>query len=125
MNVNCDYCHKPATLVTGDVIYPHRPDLGNKRFWHCRPCKAWVGCHANSPAHAPLGRLANAELRVAKQAAHAAFDPLWKSGRMTRLEAYRKLAECLGLDTKQTHIGRFDVELCQRVIKAAADIAAA
>lgn len=43
--VICDYCGNKAAQVTGRKIYPHRPDLFSLRFWHCEPCKAWVGCH--------------------------------------------------------------------------------
>jgi hypothetical protein len=80
------------------------------------PCDAWVGTHKNSPTHAPLGRLANAELRAAKRAAHAAFDPLWKGGQMSRSKAYALLAQKMGIDPKDSHIGMFDVEQCKTVI---------
>lgn len=78
MTVICSYCNKPAELVTGKEIYPHRPDLYPKKFWRCRPCTAYVGCHKPNAGYGdgtrPLGRLANAELRAAKSAAHAAFS---------------------------------------------------
>ena len=44
-SVDCDYCQKPAELVTGATIYPHRNDLAHLRFWRCVPCEAYVGCH--------------------------------------------------------------------------------
>lgn len=113
--VNCDYCSKAAQLVTGDVIYPHRQDLYSLKFYLCNSCNAYVGCHKNSDG-APLGRLANAELRKAKSAAHAAFDPIWKSGKMTRNKAYELLAKSLRLDKKHCHIGMFDIETCEEVI---------
>jgi len=59
--MKCDYCQQQAKLVTGDIIYPHRPDLYSKKIWHCEPCRAWVGTHKGTVK--PLGRLANAELR--------------------------------------------------------------
>jgi hypothetical protein len=117
--VICPYCSRHAELVGGDVIYPHRPDLSAKKFWLCTPCNAYVGCHAQGDGTQPLGRLANAELRVAKQAAHAAFDPLWHDSRphrnRLRKRAYEWLAGHLGIDSKQCHIGQFDVEMCERV----------
>jgi len=113
--INCNYCGKAAQLVTGDVIYPHREDLYSLKFYLCNSCDAYVGCHKNSDA-VPLGRLANAELRKAKSAAHAAFDPIWKSGKMTRNKAYELLAKSLRLDKKHCHIGMFDVETCEEVI---------
>ena len=37
---------------------------------------------------------------------------------MARVSAYKWLAEALGIDPADCHIGMFDVDLCQRVIKA-------
>lgn len=116
--VNCDYCGKPAKCVSGKTIYAHRPDLHGLFFWLCPPCDAYVGTHKTSPDMAPLGRLANAELRKAKSAAHAAFDPLWKSGRMSRRAAYAWLSDKLGLPPEKTHIGMFDVDTCAAVVAA-------
>lgn len=120
--MKCDYCHRDAELVTGNVIYPHRPDLFSKFFWHCAPCDAYVGCHKKDCGYGdgtrPLGRLANAELRKAKTAAHAAFDPLWRSGGMSRRAAYAWLASQLGVAPQNCHIGMFDVDTCHAVCAA-------
>ena len=117
----CPYCQAPATLTTGAIIYPHIRDLADKPIWACMPCKAWVGCHPGTQM--PLGRLADAELRTAKQAAHNAFDPLWKgkirrdgcSKRNARGAGYAWLAKQLGIPGEDCHIGMFDVETCRRV----------
>ena len=103
-----------AALVTGREIYPHRPDLYAKPFWACLPCGAWVGCHPGTTKR--VGRLANAETRRLKMAAHAAFDPLWKSGRMSRTQAYAWLREQLGLAERDCHIGWVDDDNLRRVI---------
>ena len=116
----CPYCGKEAALVTGRKLYPHRPDLAEKRFYECKPCDARVGCHGTSTK--PLGRLANAELRREKSAAHRAFDPIWKSRRMKRGEAYRWLAERLSMAREDCHIGMFDVADCQRVVEACIEL---
>ena len=50
-------------------------------------------------------------------AAHAAFDPVWKSGRMARSEAYSWLSKQLGIRPEDTHIGMFDVEMCNQVVE--------
>jgi len=123
VSVTCPYCHRPAKLATGANIYPHRPDLVDKVFWRCAPCDAYVGCHPKhrkwSPTGTtPLGRLANAELRREKQRAHAAFDPLWKSGEMRRTEAYKWLAEQLGMSAANCHIGMLDANACRAVVAA-------
>lgn len=113
----CPYCGSDAELTTGHKVYPHRPDLAHLKIWACLPCDAWVGTHKNSPTHAPLGRMANAELRRAKMAAHAAFDPIWKSGRMSRSKAYALLASLMNLPKQDTHIGMFDVQQCKQVVE--------
>lgn len=122
----CPYCTGAAALVTGAEIYPHRPDLREKKFWACTPCDAYVGCHPPAKVKGgglndgtvPLGRLANAELRGLKQRAHAAFDPLWRSGPMSRTQAYAWLASALGTPPSKTHIGMFDEAQCRAVIEA-------
>lgn len=122
----CPYCGNPSLLVGGEVIYPHRPDLHYKKFYSCAPCDAYVGCHDPNPrlhmtGIEPLGRLANAELRKAKSAAHSAFDPLWRGGAgravvMKRTQAYEWLAAKLGRSVLDMHIGDLDVEDCKRVV---------
>lgn len=127
----CPYCEQPSEQVTGAVIYPRRPDLAQKVIYRCEPCAAWVGCHPGTDI--PLGRLANKALRDAKQAAHAAFDPLWKakkardniSTKAARTAGYRWLATQLGIDAKDCHIGMFDEQQCQRVVELCSNRCAA
>lgn len=112
---NCSYCFREAKLVTGNVIYPHRRDLHHRKFWLCPgSCHAWVGCHPGTDN--PLGRLANAELRAAKQSVHAIFDPLWKSGAMKRKDAYAWLAGRLGIHPGRCHVGEFTLEQCSAAV---------
>lgn len=121
----CPYCGAAAELVGGDVIYPHRPDLSDKRFWRCAPCDAWVGTHAGSKRAVPLGRLATEDLRRAKGKAHAAFDRLWKAKQQrdgcsmdaARGSAYAWLSEQMDIPFAETHIGMFDVAQCERVVE--------
>ena len=110
----CQHCGCEASLVSGEVIYPHRPDLAIKSFYLCQ-CGAYVGTHPGTTN--PLGRPSNAELRAAKSAAHVLFDPIWKGGEMRRRAAYRWLAGELGIEFKDTHIGWFDVGQCRRVVE--------
>ncbi len=110
----CPYCGETSRLTTGREIYPKRSDLHHKDFYICAPCDAYVGCHMNTLT--PLGRLANAELRAAKSAAHRAFDTKWQWGGMTRSRAYHWLSCRLNIPGELCHIGMFDVETCQRVV---------
>lgn len=111
---HCQHCGCEASLVDGSVIYPHRPDLYHKNFYLCQ-CGAYVGTHPGTDN--PLGRPSNAELRKAKAAAHALFDPIWKNGEMSRRAAYGWLASELGIEKRDTHIGWFDLETANRVIE--------
>ncbi|MGF7131966.1 hypothetical protein P3T40_003449 [Paraburkholderia sp. EB58] len=123
MRVVCPYCDRDAVLVKGTVIYPHRQDLYARNFWHCASCDAYVGTHRRNRklklnGDEPLGRLANRELRKAKVATHAAFDPLWVSGAMTRQAAYEWLAGAIGVSSDNCHIGMFDLDACRAVVAA-------
>jgi hypothetical protein len=113
-NVQCPYCGNPARLEDSAIIYSRSYGM----IWDCRPCDAYVGTHKGSKDHAPLGRLADRELREWKKRAHAAFDPLWKSGRITRPEAYKHLQELMGMTADQAHIGKFDVAECMALVEA-------
>lgn len=111
-NVFCPYCGRRAELVDSKSIYGR--SCGKVHL--CRDCMAYVGTHKGS--NRPLGRLANAELREWKIAAHKAFDPLWMYGRFkgNRNGAYRWLSEQVGLPVNKTHIGMFDVPECRQAI---------
>lgn len=128
-DVRCQYCGQPAVLRHGDEVYPLRSDLHHRMFWVCKPCKAWVGTHKGTDE--PLGVLANAELRAWKQKAHSTFDPLWQEKlRRRQIEqgmtykkafargsGYKWLAEQLGINRQDCHIGMFTVEQCKRVVE--------
>lgn len=76
--VYCDYCGRETEYVDSKVIY----GKSYGKIYLCRNCMAYVGVHKGTDK--PLGRLANAELRNWKKAAHAVFDPLWKYGLLSR-----------------------------------------
>jgi|AntDeeMinimDraft_6_1070357.scaffolds.fasta_scaffold00531_18 hypothetical protein len=119
----CPYCNKKSQKVSGDHVYPHRADLHYKVFYVCDDCDARVGCHPGTDK--PLGRLADADLRKAKQLAHGAFDPLWRDLKLfkNRKRAYSWLANKLGIESGKCHIGMFNEELCRRT-KNVSDLAA-
>lgn len=89
-----------ARLTDGAEIYPHRRDLKSIPFWRCDTCGGFVGCHykAKKDKTQPLGVIATAEVKKARMQLHAALDPLWKSGKLTRRELYQKLSDKLGYE---------------------------
>ena len=114
----CLYCHAPTERVNGPTLYG-RPYGG--WFYRCQPCGAHVGCHPGTTA--ALGTVANAALRQLRQAAHQAFDPLWKArtrrgcGKAeARAKGYAWLSSRLGIAPEHTHIGLFDAAACEQVI---------
>lgn len=134
----CSYCLCKANLVGGDVMYPHRPDLADRKFWKCVKCNdVFVGCHKDgapvtlpggervtSDGSIPVGTLANRQLREARKRAHSVFDLLWKNTSrpsVSRTLHYSRLAQHLGIDVTKCHIGYFDEETCNKVYKFATD----
>jgi Protein of unknown function (DUF3268). len=109
----CPYCASKVVCKDSSIIYGR----SYGPVWICSnwpKCDAYVGCHPDTKT--PLGRLANRELRAARSKAHAAFDPLWKSRVIRRSEAYRWLAEKLGIPLSECHIGMFDTGMCEKVV---------
>lgn len=132
MSVICPYCQNPAEYTDSAAVYRGQ---SYGMVYLCRPCDAYVGVHKGTDK--PLGRMANKDLREWKVKAHAAFDPLWEAKlakrRRERGPEYKKvfargsgykwLAEQLGIERKDCHIGMFDVEQCKRVVEICQPIA--
>lgn len=112
MNVFCPYCNCPAMLL--DASYVYGPGSRGS-IWFCLVCGAYVGCHPGSTK--ALGTPADKATRWARHMAHEAFDPIWRSRRMSRSGAYQWLARQMGLPPEQTHIGMFTQAQCGRVIQ--------
>ncbi len=113
----CPFCGKNAEWVENKEVYGK--NYGKSyMMWLCRPCKAYVGCHENTKQ--PLGTLANKALREWRVKAHSAFDVLWKSGTISRNEAYRALSKEFG---RHIHIGESNIEQCQAIIRVSENLA--
>lgn len=65
----------------------------------------------------PYARSSGEKLRVWKQRAHEAFDPLWRTGPLTRNEAYAWMARAMGLPRRRAHIGMFSMRQCRKLIR--------
>lgn len=99
MNIYCCGCTKKieARLTDGGEIYPHRQDLKSLPFWKCDICGNCVGCHHKTKNRTqPLGCIPTKEIKNARQHIHKLIDPIWKSGRMTRKQLYKRLSDELG-----------------------------
>lgn len=117
--VLCPYCGQRARFW-----YDSSPIFGENRgpHYHCDPCQAYVGCHRAHGGKVPLGTLARFELRRERIAAHHAFDPLWRTGYLTRDGAYAVLADRMGLEAARCHIAMMDEEQCREVVRVCRQI---
>ena len=108
----CPYCGRETELIDSALIYN-----GVSYGWAyiCRQCNAYVGCYKGTQK--AMGRLADEELRRCKHQAHELFDQIWERKLMSRREAYTWLSQQLGTERDLTHIGMFDVDLCEKVIE--------
>lgn len=112
----CPYCGSNVVLRHSNYVYHCDKDYGY--LWVCSnfpKCDSYVGCHKGTTI--PLGRLADKNLRKAKNHAHREFDKIWKSGIMTRKQLYIWLSAMLDIPQKNCHIGMFDVDMCNRVVE--------
>jgi hypothetical protein len=97
----CELCVR--TAIVKDTRYGERA--------MCPGCGRW------SWGRKPL---ADAATHAARKAAHAAFDPLWQQGFMTRGAAYRLLQQALGLTEDECHMAIMD-RATAVLVPAAAD----
>lgn len=90
-------CDVYARLTNGGEIYPHRPDLAGLPFWRCDGCGNFVGCHhKTSDRTKPLGCIPTPAIKDARKRIHAMLDPIWRSGKMSRMAIYKAISKELG-----------------------------
>lgn len=108
--------------------------FSDRKFYGCErypECEGTIGAHSDGT---PLGIPGSIEDKAARQRAHAALDPIWQDcmkeygdpgqrseeelRRIARGRAYRWLAaELGGLTPAECHIGNFDAERCEQVVR--------
>lgn len=122
MRVICNECGGEASLVTGEEVYPHRPDLYKLNFWKCK-CGAYVGCHKRRKGRndIPLGSPAGEEVRKLRNKVHSRFDPMWKLGILPRSDAYSWFAALMGIEKEKCHVGMFTKEQCEKALEVLED----
>ena len=109
--MRCPYCGSPVILRSADGIY--RENSQGAMLYVCSrypECDAYVKVHPGT--NIPMGSLANHELRTLRRTAHYYFDQLYKTGRMTRQESYRWLADKICVPLKDAHIGHLGEYYC-------------
>lgn len=114
-NVICPDCGAPMVLrETKKFKWKNGKD---RLFYGCIRypfCKATHGAH---PDGRPLGIPGNAETKAARIRAHDAFDGMAQRLDWNKGGAYAWLRKKMKLSRKECHIGRFNIEQCEKVIK--------
>lgn len=108
MNIYCVQCKKTveAYCVSGQDIYPYRPDLYRKLFYKCPHCGNWVGTHKDGR---PLGTIPYAKLRKLRHMVHEIIDSHWLPTKSIkkRRELYKSLSNYIG---KEYHTAELNTE---------------
>ena len=107
----CRYCGGKVTLSTTAELY----EKSNDPIFLCLNCNAYVSARRDTLL--PMGKLANAVLRMKRRETHDVFDRFWKTQGMSRTQGYRWLAEELKMPEKYAHIAHFEMDNCERVIQ--------
>lgn len=111
----CDVCGAPTELVHSTQVYGR--SVG-KWDWYIlctnQQCRASVETVEGTSR--PRKRMATPLNRRARIDAHRVFDKLWQT-KDQRNRAYAWLAEKMGMERKDCHIGLFDTEQCQKAIR--------
>lgn len=118
IHITCPYCHSKAFLRPASAVYGKKNDNPAAKVYVCArfpACDSYVAAFPDS--NRPMGTLADKTLRRKRCQAHRAFDRLWKSGLMTRQEAYRLMQLHFGIPSEDAHIAKFDTDRCDRLIR--------
>lgn len=121
----CQMCgaeRRNIELVGELAIYGKKYSEQDKKYWRCKKCKSYVGCHHER--NKPYGILSDELTRFYKGQVHALFDPIWQyyifTKKFKKYEARNKAYEWLGkqmnLNKEYCHIGFFTVEMSKEAI---------
>lgn len=123
---HCNCCIDNGNSITDNIVLVENKEIYGRNYgdwpwiYLCKECRAYVGLHPYT--HIPLGTLADKELREARKTSKSYFEILHKSGFKSRSEAYKMLAQKMGIPTEECHFGWFDIERCMLAEQASKDI---
>ena len=116
----CPYCNGGVIKANNKEVYNGRSYGEWPYVYMCIECDAHVGMHPYTDI--PLGTLANKETRNARKQCKEPFEALHRTGKLTRKDAYQRLADKLGIPKEECHFGWFDTAMCHKAAKAAREI---
>ena len=106
---HCHLCSGEVRIATHQEVYGR--DFSKWPYLYlCEACGAYVGLHPFTAI--PLGTLADKNTRDARKKCKVPFESIWKSGLMTRTQAYYWLASAMGIPARECHFGWFSAEQC-------------
>jgi len=107
----CRYCG--GLVRKGNTREVHLKS--NQKIYLCTNCNAYVMCHEKTGI--PMGKLANAVLRLKRQETHDIFDSFWRARKWSRSKAYHWLASSMNIPECDAHIASFEMDGCEQVIR--------
>lgn len=113
----CNLCGGRVIFTSNTLVYGR--SYGSGKCYYCTDCHAYVGTHVPRPKEA-LGILSNKEMRNWKMKCHHKFDSFWKDfpsskkRHSARNQAYKRLAEELGIPVEECHFGWFDLDMLKK-----------
>lgn len=121
-NIKCPSCNEVMRFIPGTYGFFY----GCPKFLDVDPRKR---CADSIPAErdgTPFSLERRDAVRKARHAAHGLFDRLWNpdGGKrlMTRSAAYKWLRKQLRIPRETCHIGMFEVEQCEQVVKVCKEL---
>jgi ribosomal protein S27AE len=85
----------------------------HRNFYTCPKCGSKHKSHSDGK---PTGIPGDKETARARIEAHKVFDKLWRSGKVSRRQAYVILKRIMGMTVQEAHIGRFTYKECKHLI---------
>ena len=114
--LRCPKCGAMAILRPAADIYGDRSRKDQLYVCSNSPrCQSYVSTYPGT--NIPMGTLADGDLRNLRIRAHRRFDEVWKSGIMSRDNAYRWMAELFGISMQDAHIAMFGEYRCKELIR--------
>ncbi|WP_405424112.1 zinc-finger-containing protein [Pantoea stewartii] len=112
---SCQFCKAQVRIATHQEVYGK--DFSDWPYLYlCGNCGAYVGMHPLT--NIPLGTLADRATREARKKCKKPFEIIWRSGLMSRTEAYHWLAREMDINVSACHFGWFDIGQCEEAYRA-------
>ena len=117
----CETCGGEVLLKWNNAVFELPKPTGAIYVCENFPeCKSYTTCHVGTTE--PIHTVTELPIREHRMKAHESFDWVWKSGTMKRNEAYLWLSIRLNIPQNICHIGRFDEEMCKKVIQITTEL---